>query len=156
MIAINDDYNDDRQRLFFLHCTLSICCLSSVCVCVSSCLRPSSVRQALHRLSPTYSTCPTDRVLSTRPLPLPPPPPLPRLSVWGSWLAVSVDTAYRNTIQKYGKKISAIVVIWQLALNGLFIHIMKNYTSYIPKVKSVHFRCHFDFCHHFNTKKQMP
>lgn len=67
------------------------CCqmiVSALCVCV--CVSSSRVRQAQRRHSPTCSTCPTDRVLSTRPLPPPPPPPLPQLSAWGSWSAVSV------------------------------------------------------------------
>lgn len=68
-------------------------CVWFCLLCVSS----SRVKLAPHHLSPTCSTCPTDRALSTRPLPRPPPPPLPRLSAWGSWSAVSV----RHRSQKH-------------------------------------------------------
>lgn len=68
-------------------------------VFVSSCLRLSRVRRAPRRPSPACSTCPTDRVRSTRlrPPPLPRLPLPPRLSAWASWSAVSVRTRLTKT-----------------------------------------------------------
>ena len=75
-------------NMFVFVCGVCACvCLCVVCVCVPSCPRASRIRQ--QHLNLAFSTCPTVRAHSGRPLPPPPPPLPPQLSVWVRWSAVS-------------------------------------------------------------------